>query len=99
GGDCGEFTRAYAGLIKEIHLYDIRDSGLSLTNHQPIGRGMFDFDAFFTVLDEISFRGSIILEIDDHSLLPASSLEARRLIHSHLSSQLTAPSARDMRYS
>ena len=99
GGDCGEFARAYDGLIKEIHLHDIRDSGSSLTDHQPIGRGMFDFDAFFAVLDEISFRGSIILEIDDHSLLPASVLEARRLIHSHLSSQLTAPSARDMRYS
>ncbi|MCL0065412.1 sugar phosphate isomerase/epimerase [Dehalococcoidia bacterium] len=105
GGDCGEFARSHAALIREIHLHDIErryysESMQSLIDHQPIGRGMFDFDAFFATLGEIGFQGSIILEIDDRSLLPASVQQARRLIHSHLSrSQIPAPFVRDMRYS
>ncbi len=89
GGDCGKFTRSHAALIREIHLHDIErryysDSMQSLSDHQPIGRGTFDFATFFATLGEIGFQGSIILEIDDQRLMPMSVQHVRNLIQRHL---------------
>ncbi|MCL0105989.1 sugar phosphate isomerase/epimerase [Thermodesulfovibrionales bacterium] len=102
GSDCGKFTRSHAALIREIHLHDIKrryysESMQSLIDHQPIGRGTFDFDAFFATLGEIGFQGSIILEIDDQRLMPMSVQYVRNLIQRHLGySHVVSRFVRDM---
>ncbi|MCL0103292.1 sugar phosphate isomerase/epimerase [Dehalococcoidia bacterium] len=102
GDDCGEFARSHAALIREIHLHDIKrryysESMQSLIDHQPIGRGTFDFDAFFATLGEIGFEGSIILEIDDQRLMPMSVQHVRNLIQRHLGySHVVGQFVRDM---
>ncbi|MBT9137897.1 MAG: hypothetical protein DDT31_00439 [Syntrophomonadaceae bacterium] len=55
-----------------------------LIDHQPIGRGMLDFDPLFATLAEIGFEGSIILEIDDRWPVATSVQRVRQLIESHL---------------
>ncbi len=89
GGNYREFTRTYAPFIKEIHLHDVErryyGGGMQLLiDHQPIGRGMLDFDLLFATLADLGFAGSIILEVDDPRALPTSVQRVRQLIGSHL---------------
>ncbi|MCL0065403.1 sugar phosphate isomerase/epimerase [Dehalococcoidia bacterium] len=103
GGDCDKFVRSHAALIKQIHLHDIgrvyySESMQSLVDHQPIGRGTFDFASFFATLGEIGFRGSIVLEINDHHLMPMSVQHVRTLMQRHLGwdSRVEGQFVRDM---
>jgi sugar phosphate isomerase/epimerase len=90
GGDYLEFARSYSSLIREIHLHDVirshpADSIQVVKDHQAIGTGMLDFEQFFTVLNDIGFRGSIILEVDDKELIPISIKRVRDLMDLHVS--------------
>ena len=91
GGNYMQFTREYSDFIKEIHLHDtqksyIGDSVQVISDHQPIGNGVLDFESFFSVLSEVGFHGSIVLEIiSNRELLPKSVIRTNDLINSYLS--------------
>ncbi|MEO6915032.1 MAG: TIM barrel protein [Chitinophagaceae bacterium] len=66
GGDSTVAIRKHAKRIKALHLKDVRDVPGSPGKYVfvELGQGRVDFPAIFKALDEISFKGSGIIELD-----------------------------------
>ncbi|MGY4706991.1 sugar phosphate isomerase/epimerase family protein [Candidatus Bipolaricaulota sp. J31] len=62
GLDPVEFARALAGKLLHVHLHDNHAQG---DEHLPLARGTLDWKRCVAVLEEIGFRGTVILEIPD----------------------------------
>ncbi len=70
GGDPLEFLDRYWGLIGEIHLHDaMATSGRipAARDHLPLGRGSVDYVALMNRLDEGSYGGAVILEVNNEN--------------------------------
>jgi sugar phosphate isomerase/epimerase len=67
GGDPLEFLDQYGQYIGEIHLHDAvagGGRGSEVRDHQPLGRGMVDYEALLERLAEGGYDGVVILEVN-----------------------------------
>lgn len=66
GGDAAAAIRKHAKRIKALHIKDVRDVPGSPGKYLfvELGQGRVDFPAIFKALDDISFKGYAIIELD-----------------------------------
>ena len=56
-------TRTLGPTIFQIHLHDVRPG--DWRDHRTVGEGVVDWDGFLKVLDEIGYKGPMVLELEE----------------------------------
>jgi len=58
-----EFPRVLKSSIKECHFSDVKKKRNKLTDHYPLGSGIFNYKKIIKELKKIGFDGLIVMEI------------------------------------
>jgi sugar phosphate isomerase/epimerase len=75
-GDELSFLAQHQDRIREVHLHDAKrgpaSEGTPIRDHLALGRGEIDYRAFLRKLEEIDYRGVVILELNSQADLEES---------------------------
>jgi inosose dehydratase len=89
GADAVATLRAHKALLRHIHLKDYGGGvATGYAGYVPVGSGVMDMGAIFEILEEVDFRGWVVVELDGTPQAPRPPREAAAMSKHYLEALL-----------